>query len=450
MKLKIEQEGIALLPRKNYDISDVIQIFSELDFNLETSSDRLELVSNICSENDLTSLMSDREDGGLTKSNPSTKDVVYSQTNIADKLCKVADYLLMAYDKELDLDNEELVGYTHFNTGKEDENNGRNLSSDGLDDVLDDSLDNNGNAKYKSDAVHMLPEDINKHSLLNSLYLERLYTECEKRYYESIDKYVKKFDSYVYEKIGLASKFDGIATISINGVTIPSKDYYIYLMTELIQNYPPKLSYSERNYKLNKIVEKSKLLSRDYRDAKLGLLKIIGFNSVSRGDNHRSYDEIDLTNYKVVKELLRINNNSLSHDLGLEVDYINMLLGNKRQYKCFNRDLKTLVLTPREKLTLDMYRHGEATQQDIANELLEQYGIVTTVQQISRDINSICKKISKAYEKDVWDWLHIEYRRGIYKKCTKCGEVKLISEFNKQRTGKYGVESVCKSCKSSV
>jgi uncharacterized low-complexity protein len=34
----------------------------------------------------------------------------------------------------------------------------------------------------------------------------------------------------------------------------------------------------------------------------------------------------------------------------------------------------------------------------------------------------------------------------VRKICTKCGEEKCLSEFNKQKTGKYGVQSKCRSC----
>ena len=35
----------------------------------------------------------------------------------------------------------------------------------------------------------------------------------------------------------------------------------------------------------------------------------------------------------------------------------------------------------------------------------------------------------------------------VMKMCRKCGEVKHISKFSKQKQGKYGVQSKCKSCK---
>ena len=34
------------------------------------------------------------------------------------------------------------------------------------------------------------------------------------------------------------------------------------------------------------------------------------------------------------------------------------------------------------------------------------------------------------------------------KKCTKCGETKLLSEYHKQKGGKYGRHAKCKVCKS--
>ncbi len=35
---------------------------------------------------------------------------------------------------------------------------------------------------------------------------------------------------------------------------------------------------------------------------------------------------------------------------------------------------------------------------------------------------------------------------GIEKRCTRCGNIKLLSEFYRQKDGKYGVCSICKKC----
>ena len=34
----------------------------------------------------------------------------------------------------------------------------------------------------------------------------------------------------------------------------------------------------------------------------------------------------------------------------------------------------------------------------------------------------------------------------LFKKCTKCGEIKHISRFYKMKNGKHGVRSICKEC----
>ena len=36
------------------------------------------------------------------------------------------------------------------------------------------------------------------------------------------------------------------------------------------------------------------------------------------------------------------------------------------------------------------------------------------------------------------------------KRCTKCYEIKKISDFSKQQKGKYGVRSICKKCCSKA
>ena len=61
----------------------------------------------------------------------------------------------------------------------------------------------------------------------------------------------------------------------------------------------------------------------------------------------------------------------------------------------------------------------------------------------NKEYNRMCKRIvDKNYEK-IEDWYYLNIRYGSYKKCNKCGEVKLTTKFNKN--GKYYF-SKCKEC----
>ena len=54
--------------------------------------------------------------------------------------------------------------------------------------------------------------------------------------------------------------------------------------------------------------------------------------------------------------------------------------------------------------------------------------------------------IIKQYEEDYEDWYYLNIRKGQYKKCSRCGEIKLISQFNKEPKGKDGYKKHCKKC----
>ncbi|MBA7653450.1 hypothetical protein ES703_61299 [subsurface metagenome] len=59
--------------------------------------------------------------------------------------------------------------------------------------------------------------------------------------------------------------------------------------------------------------------------------------------------------------------------------------------------------------------------------------------------------INKFYKSKIWkDWAdeRIIRMRTQNKICTECGDEKLLEEFNKAKSGKYGVGALCRECKS--
>jgi hypothetical protein len=77
---------------------------------------------------------------------------------------------------------------------------------------------------------------------------------------------------------------------------------------------------------------------------------------------------------------------------------------------------------------------------DISNRLNIQQDL------ISDNIEYICQKMISAYESLFTEYYYTFLVRGTYKKCTKCGENKLIQEFKSNSTSKDGKYSICKAC----
>ena len=63
----------------------------------------------------------------------------------------------------------------------------------------------------------------------------------------------------------------------------------------------------------------------------------------------------------------------------------------------------------------------------------------------SKKVTNNPKNIVQAYEEKIEDIYYLNIRKGKYKKCNVCGEVKLTNKFNKN--GKQGLMPMCKKCR---
>ena len=63
----------------------------------------------------------------------------------------------------------------------------------------------------------------------------------------------------------------------------------------------------------------------------------------------------------------------------------------------------------------------------------------------------IPKLIASAAEDEYLDWYYQEVERGKYKRCSRCGEIKLAHNkyVSKNKTSKDGFYSICKKCRNS-
>ena len=89
---------------------------------------------------------------------------------------------------------------------------------------------------------------------------------------------------------------------------------------------------------------------------------------------------------------------------------------------------------------------------DIQEKIQEEFGIKHSVEYISSLWrNKIPKLIASEAEDRLLNWYFLNEMKGKYKKCSRCGEIKLAHNkyFSKNKTSKDGFYSICKCCRNS-
>ena len=64
--------------------------------------------------------------------------------------------------------------------------------------------------------------------------------------------------------------------------------------------------------------------------------------------------------------------------------------------------------------------------------------------------NKIPKLIAEQAQKDWLEWYYTNKKKGYWKKCSRCGQIKLGHNkfFSKNKTSKDGWYSICKDCRN--
>ena len=210
----------------------------------------------------------------------------------------------------------------------------------------------------------------------------------------------------------------------------PMKDYYEfynYLKEESKRLWGTKNLSKEEMVRRGKIKKLLPEIKKDMMDAKKQLQMPIIWKSPLKDHGGADYDLLDMFDKEVVKELLRVHKGvDLQDDLScILVDLENLI--NKIEF------------TDKQRKVLELWSNGLATG-EISKKLKLDPSTIT------KCLNGVVDLIVKQYEKEYEEWYYLNIRKGIYKKCSRCGEVKLVSQFDKDKKGKYGVRGYCKNC----
>ena len=89
---------------------------------------------------------------------------------------------------------------------------------------------------------------------------------------------------------------------------------------------------------------------------------------------------------------------------------------------------------------------------DIQEAIQQEFGIKHSLEYISSLWrNKIPKLIASAAEDQYLDWYFTKEEKGEYKRCSRCGQIKLANNkyFSINGTSKDGWYSICKACRST-
>ena len=88
---------------------------------------------------------------------------------------------------------------------------------------------------------------------------------------------------------------------------------------------------------------------------------------------------------------------------------------------------------------------------EVQEKIQMRFGIKHSVEYISSLWrNKIPKMIAATAEDDYLNWYYLNIEKGKYKRCSKCGQIKLAHNkyFSKNKTSKDGFYSICKECRN--
>lgn len=309
----------------------------------------------------------------------------YSESNVANSLEIIANYILAMDKKENNVNYKIYTSEELFNKACQEFNLINNVAraNGGLATI--DNYDKITGAKCESFPIFQLPKNYKK---VKDLKFEM----------KDLNKYPPMKDYY---------------------------DFYEYLKGESKRLWSKgKLTKDEiiRRGRINKIMVEVK---KDMMEVKRQLQMPIIWKSPLKDEGGADYDELDMFDKNTVKELLRVHK-----QLDLQDDL-----------SCILVDLDNLInrieLNDRQHEVLEMWRNGVET------------GTIAKIlnvkpQTIHGNIDSIVETIIRQYEEDYENWYYLNIRKGQYKKCSRCGEIKLISQFSKNGDRLRGN---CKRCK---
>lgn len=291
----------------------------------------------------------------------------------------------------------------------------------------------------KEKSYHEIIDKINNKSEDGDLCVDDILTDIEtdnpdihKGYFSKkrIKKlqYIDSKSKMAYlKRLGDNYKFDGAQRITKKDLKDKDLAYIIPYQEQIDKNrkiLKRRCSRARRRYciKSIQILKYHQIL---YKDSKKGT---IYFKDPLKDSTKTDYDQVDFFNKSHVLALVNMPKRQVSDnsDLSIVLHDLEVLMKN---IKIREEDIEVVKL----------YRNG-LSQEEIAIELR------VSQQNVSQIVNRLADSVIQEYERVYEDWYYLDRAKGRYKKCSKCGEIKLHNKFGKDNRNSDGFQSFCKKC----
>ena len=117
----------------------------------------------------------------------------------------------------------------------------------------------------------------------------------------------------------------------------------------------------------------------------------------------------------------------------------------------FENLIKEVNLTDEERLVVNnIMEDGKTPHKTLQEEIYTELDKEVSISTISNMINkNIPKKIREHYDNILEEWIWTFRRRGEYKQCGKCHQIKLTKHFSADKRNLDGLHSFCKECRAN-
>lgn len=384
------------------DNKNILDYMYKLDDKLETLEERKKFIDELLNLKYMERLKFSGDkfwqeifDRGICKANLNTTDVLWSNTNISHFLEKLGTYLLAKDNKNKEKENIKI--YTSLTEFKRMTQQEKKIRKHG--EVVEYE---SGNSEYSKGKPIRILKNQKNFKLAPDIKITK----------KDRIKYLEIEDYYKYKQYLLSLK---------NNKELREK----LAKDKNINTKKLKITKGGDVYKF--ALKQMSMVTDDMLQVKLQKDKNIVWKAPLKDSSNNiimDCDLIDLFDPVHVKALLQIPyNENLIDEIALSKQDI----------------LNRIELTNTQKIVLSLWEKG-VTQ----NEIAKQLGIAqkNVNLHIDRIVNKFIDKYIEIYEDEYY---YVYLSKGKYKKCSKCGEVKLIQRFDKN--GKKGYKSMCKTCR---